>query len=219
MYQDRRRRVCFRQAGYAVHRWWLGHAPDNAIVISPTAALAGATVPDRSGRLRNVEGIVNGRDLADSGLYEMFLAIDKSGKFKTRGLCAARVAMTLMNHYVGAAAEARYRRRSLASCIAATDRTDKDHFAHTLAKWFDDDAARSSALMKAERLAQAFTRSPKAWAAICVVAQALQQRGKLDRIVIESLCTAAYGGSPEYDCWSPSWPPKPDEVRSGFFPP
>ena len=219
LYEGRRRSTCFHQAGHAVHRWWLGHAPDNAIVISPTAALAGATVPDSSGSLRNVEGIVNGDDLADVGLYKMCLAIDRSGRFRTHGLCAARVAMTLMNHYVGGAAEARYRRRSLASCVAAADGSDRESLELTLSTWFDDDAGRSSALLKAEHLARAFVRSPKAWAAICIVARALQQRGKLDRVVIASLCAAAYGGSPEYDVWSLSWPPKPDEIRLGIFPP
>lgn len=219
LFQDRRRCTCFHEAGHAVLRWWLGHDADYAMVLPLAAALAAARAPDRYGRPQVVEATVYGYAIATPEIYKRHLANARANDLRLPERCAARVAMALMNCYAGPVAEARYTRKSLVACIIAGGSGDMESMDRILAAWFDDESDRSAARDEAISMTRAFVRSPKAWAAICVVARALQQRGELDGVVIASLCTAIYGDAPEHDAWALRWPPTSEEIQSGCIPP
>ncbi len=214
----RRRLVCYHEAGHAVVRWWLGHPADNAVVISRAAFLAGGTILDRRDRPYRAEGIVNGYDIADPEMFKLALADDADPGRRLHERFAARIGMALIEDHAGAAAEARYLRRSIVACLIDGGASDMASAERISDEWFGEEKAALDACHEAERRAQRFVRSPKGWAAITAVAEALQERGELDGAEIASLCADVYGGEPTYDAWALRWPPMPEEIRSGFLP-
>ena len=216
--EGRRYSTCFHEAGHAVFRWWLGLGADDAAVIPRAAALAGANVYDRCGRPVRAEGIVNGFAIADPEMYRFHLTYPWSAEFRLPERYAARVAMALVNCFAGLAAEARHTRGSLAGCVLAGGAGDMENLRWILGAWFDGGAGARTAEIEAERIARAFVRSPKAWAAIRAVARALYERGALDGAEIADLCAVAYGGTPMHDAWALRWPPTSEQIRSGVLP-
>ena len=67
-------------------------------------------------------------------------------------------------------------------------------------------------------MARAFVRSPKGWAAITAVADALFERGRVDGDEIDVFCSEAFSIPFRYGAWDNTWPPTPGQIRSGFIP-
>lgn len=175
--QGRRRFVCYHEAGHAVVRLWLGHGAENAVVISRAAYLAGATISDRCGGLHRAERIIFGYNISDPKTYKLNLATTVAPEARLLKRYSERIAMDFIMTFAGGVAEGRYRRRSLAGCLIAGGSGDMEHLRRISEAWFVHRAEATAAIVEAERIARAFVRAPKAWAAIGAVAQALLQRG------------------------------------------
>jgi hypothetical protein len=145
------------------------------------------------------------------------------------GLCRAldprpqtiQVAMEqqLIEWFAGAAAEARYRKRSVRASMVEGGSDDTLAAVAALERWFPDVVERRKAAILAQRRASALIRSRADWTAITAMAKVLLERGGLRWKRADRLCAAAYRAKqPPFGAWLDAWPPDLAMIRAGQVP-
>lgn len=218
----RRRRVtAHHEAGHALARLYLGHRFDRVVVRTVREALANPHVDGRGRRL-DCEGLVEGYSLCAPYLTpEILGAMEGTAPGRREAVLRDAVEgaeMEMAWLLAGPAAEARYRRRSLAEVALAGGGVDDWRRARACAEtWFRPDPA--AALELAEGRARALVASGPGWRALRRLAEALVGRGVLECEEAEIVFAAEYGAVvPRHGAWAGRWPPPLGAIRSGRFP-
>jgi hypothetical protein len=210
----RRRHTAIHEAGHCLARWYFGHHTERVSVFSDAEVAAGAAIHLSQGGFVPCDGRTDGYDLAPHpSQRDRLLATAETAR-----AAVARVEMALIEGYAGVTAEAHHRRRALELCILQGGEVDMEQNGALLAIWFVD-AEQSEAASGAWRRAGALVRSPRGWQAITAIADALLERGTLSGSEIGRLCLRAYGEAPAFEDWVDHWPPRLDQLRTGFIPP
>lgn len=218
----RRLMACYHEAGHCLARWWFGHSFDRVLVLPTDEVARGVQPLNRRGvPTADAEGFMDCYDLVSLShtpdlLDSMEGEPDLVARFRrnTRIL----VEMSLVENFIGAAAEARYRKCSFIGAMLAGGGRDSAQARQTLNTWFPEPEARNAAGVQAEQRAMALVRSGAGWQAITALANALMDHGELQWSEAEPLLSAAYGcGRPNPSAWMAAWPPSLDMIRYGHF--
>ncbi len=219
----RRPMTCYHEAGHCLARWWFGHFFDRVLVLTTDEVARGVQHLNRRGApIANAEGFMDCYDLVSpaytpemldgmGGEPDVVAGLDRNTRVS--------VEMSLIENFIGAAAEARYRKCSFVYAMLTGGGGDMAHARQTLGTWFPDAKAQDAAALEAEQRAMALVRSEAGWRAITTLANALMERGELQWSEAEPLLSAAYGyGNPALSAWMVVWPPALDMIRTGQFP-
>jgi hypothetical protein len=206
-------------------RWFFGYDTHGAWVLTVDQVLRHDWPIDDRGRICEAEAMVERYDIvspvmstakidgmeANGGTEPDVLALMRHEMPK-----AAEVAM--IESIIGPIAEARFRKCGLIVAIWEGGKADIDTMDAIAAAWFPEDQ-RSAITRLAEKRASALVRSPKGWAAITAVGEALFECGRVEGDEIEAMCSAAFGRemSP-FGGWSSHWPPTLEMLRDDTFP-
>ena len=219
----RRFMACYHEAGHCLARWWFGHSFDRVLVLTAEEVARKVQPLNRRGvPTPDIEGFMDCFDLVSYACTPDLLdnikgEPDLVARFRrnTRVL----VEMSLVENFIGAAAEARYRKCSFIGAMLAGGGEDLAQARQTLDTWFADPEAWNAAAAQAEQRAMALVRSESGWLAVIALANALMDRGELQWDEAEPLLSAAYGcDMPNANAWMASWPPSLDMIRDGQFP-
>ena len=185
----RRPLTCYHEAGHCLARWWFGHSFYRVLVLTMDEAARGVQSLNHRGMpIADVEGFIDCYDLV-SPTYTPSLLDSMGGEpdliteisRNTRVLAE----MILIENFIGAAAEARYRKCGFDWALLTGGGGDLAQARQTLDTWFPDPKARNAAELQAEQHAMALLRSGAGWQAITALANALMDHGELRWIEAE----------------------------------
>ncbi len=218
----RRPLTCYHEAGHCFARWWSGHSFDCVLVLTTEQVVRNVRALNRRGvPVTEAEGFMDGYDLKSSLTLDMLDAMggepDLVSQFRRVALVS--VEMDLIENYIGAAAEARYRKCSANAAMLTGGAEDLAQAGRTLDNWYPDPDARRIASIQAIQRAAALVRSEAGWRAIAALATTLLQRGEVQWTEAEPLLAAAYGHErPNPNAWIAAWPPSLAMIRDGQLP-
>ena len=129
-----------------------------------------------------------------------------------------RVEIALVASFAGSVAQARYRKRSVASVLKREGSTDSAYADSLSNAYFETSERAACARDLGLTYAKSLVRSHKGWAAMTSIAAALKRRRELEASQVDELCHAAYGARPLPFGWDPYWPPGYEEVAAGDLP-
>ena len=218
----RRPLTCHHEAGHCLARWWFGHFFDRVLVLTTEQVAQGVQHMNRRGvPVTDAEGFMHGYDLAPALTPAMLDGMGGEPEVVAQMQRHARVSveMDLIESYIGAVAEARYRKCSVIAALLMGGDGDLAQARRTLDAWFPDPDARRTADMQATQRAAALVRSEPGWRAITTLAAGLMERGEMQWHEAEPLLAAAYGHArPNPNAWMAAWPPSLDMIRAGQLP-
>lgn len=219
----RRLMTCYHEAGHCLARWWLGHYFDRVLVLTKDEVARGPQPLNRRGVPTPAsEGVMTCYNLVSLDYTPDLLDTmegDPDLVAQLRRDMTTLVEMSLIENFIGIAAEARYRKCSFIGAIVAGGSLDLAQARRTIGAWFLELETKKTAGMQAQQRAKALVRSGAGWQAITALANALMDRGELQWEEAEPLLSAAYGcDMPNANAWMASWPPSLDMIRDGQFP-
>jgi hypothetical protein len=218
----RRLLTCYHEAGHCLARWWFGHSFDRVLVLTTDEVARVAQALNHRGVLTaGAEGFMDGYDLKSSLTLDMLDGMggdpDLVSQFRRVTLVSAE--MDLIENYIGAASEARYRKRSVTAAMLTGGAENLAQAGRTLNTWYPNPNARRTARIQATQRAAALVRSEAGWRAITALATTLMKRGEVKWIEAEPLLAAAYGHKqPDPNAWLAAWPPSLGMIRNGQLP-
>lgn len=215
----RRRLTCHHEGGHALARWYFGHRTRSAVVLSLGEVRLGRTIKNWVGEEFHCEGMVDGWQIHSPPFGpNRYPGPSDMTAYLSRCREVSRD-IELINCAAGIAAEATYRRLSMKDCAEGGGASDMRYAHAILEAWFTCEDRRREQMSLAVRRATALVRSAAGSRAICAMADALMERGKLDGDEIEALCRRAYGGQQcSFGGWTAQWPPSLSQIRTGFIP-
>ena len=218
----RRPLACYHEAGHCLARWWFGHFFDRVLVLTTEEIAQGVQhVNRRDVPVTGAEGFMDAYGLAPTLTPAMLDGMGGEPEVVAQMQRHARVSveMDLIESYVGATAEARYRKCSVIAALLMGGDGDMAQVRRILDIWYPDPDARAAADIQARQRAAALVRSDAGWRAITALAFNLMDRGELQWREAEPLLAAAYGHEqPNPNTWMAAWPPSLAIIRSGQFP-
>ena len=218
----RRLTTCYHEAGRCLARWWFGHSFDRVLVLTTDEVARVTQALDHRGvPTAGTEGFMDGYDLKSPLTPDVLDGMgddpDLVSQFRRVALVSAE--MDLIENYIGAAAEARYRKRSVNATMLTSGAEDLVQAGRTLNTWYPDPDARRTARIQATQRATALVRSEAGWRAITALATILLKRGEVEWAKAEPLLAAAYGHEqPDPNAWLATWPPSLGMIRNGQLP-
>ncbi len=218
----RRPLTCYHEAGHCLARWWFGHSFDRVLVLTTEQVVHNIRpVSQRGMPVMDTEGFMDGYDLKSSLTPDMLDGMGDEPDLvsQLRHVALVSVEMDLIENYIGAAAEARYRKCSAIAIMRTGGAGDLAQAGRTLNTWYSDPDARRTANIQATQRAVALVRSEAGWRAIIALATTLLKHGEVQWNEAEPLLAAAYGHEqPNPNAWIAAWPPSLDMIRNGQLP-
>lgn len=162
----RRLLTCYHEAGHCLARWWFGHSFDRVLVLTTDEVARVAQALNHRGVLTaDAEGFMDGYDLKSSLTLDMLDGMggdpDLVSQFRRVTLVSAE--MDLIENYIGAASEARYRKRSVTAAMLTGGAENLAQAGRTLNTWYPNPNARRTARIQATQRAAALVRSEAGW--------------------------------------------------------
>jgi hypothetical protein len=223
--KGRRRLACYHEAGHCLARWFFGYGTDGAWVLTVDQVLRREWPIDDRGRVCEAEGAVERYDIVSPTMsLAMLDQMEEGGGTAPEWLASMRSEMpiaaeiTMIESIAGPIAEARFRKCGLFVAIWQGGHGDMQTMTATAAAWFLE-GERDIARRTAETRATALVRSPKGWAAITTIGEALFNYGRVEGHEIDTMCAAAFGREMSaFYGWMPHWPPTLEMLRKGSLP-